>query len=226
MHPIFFAIFHYIPLDWVYRIEAIRVRFLARWYRYFPYSTHKHLCLVCQETLQSKSGGSAADGLVIHESEDSGQLQFETYGQVTCPHHTSVQSLRDSADDNCMICSRVWSSFPGDPDQRQQVLEGLDRGDDMLTYCYIGQSSRVGGELGERGGDNCLVVSVGVPERVLLNAPEAATFILLPSPLLQNYTFLAPHTELQYLFIPVVASGVNVVFGVSDHSQGLQPQAS
>ena len=189
MHPIFFAIFHYIPLKWVFRFEAIRVQFLARWYRYFPNSTHKHLCLVCKETLQSKNGGSAADGVVIQESEDSGQLQFETYGQVTCPHHTSVQSLRDSADDNCMICSRVWSSFPGDPDQRQQVLEGLDRGDDILTYCYIGQSTHVGGDLGERGGNNCLVVSVGVPERVLLNAPKPATFILLPSPLLQNHTF-------------------------------------
>ena len=88
-----------------------------------------------------------------------------------------------------MICSRVWSSFPDDPDQRQQVLEGLDRGDDILTYCYIGQSTHVGGDLGERGGNNCLVVSVGVPERVLLNAPKPATFILLPSPLLQNHTF-------------------------------------
>ena len=192
MHPIFFALFHYIPLNWVFRFEAIRVLLLARWYRYFPYSTHKHLCLVCKETLQSKSGGSAADGIVIQESEDSGQLQFETYGQVTCPHHTSVQSLRDSADDNCMICSRVWSTFPGDPDQRQQVLEGLDRGDDILTYCYIGQSTHVGGDLGERGGNNCLVVSVGVPERVLLNAPKPATFVLLPSPLLQNFTF-RPH---------------------------------
>ena len=189
MHPIIFAILQYIPSVWLFRFNAIRVQFLSRWYRYFPTSTHKHLCLVCKETLRSKSGGSAADGF-IQDSEDSGQLQFETIGQVTCPHHTSVQSLRDSADEDCMICSRVWSSFAGDPDQRQQLLEGLDKGDDILTYCYIAQSTHVGGDLGEKGGKNCLVVSVGVPERVLTNAPEPATFILLPSTLLHNSTFL------------------------------------
>lgn len=82
----------------------------------------------------------------------------------------------------------MWSSFAGGPDQHQQLLEGLDNGDDILTYCYIAQSTHVGGELGERGGNNCLVVSVGVSERVLLNAPKPANFILLPSQRLHDVT--------------------------------------
>ena len=187
MHPILYALLNYVPFDWVWHLNTVRVQFLTRWYRYFPISTPKHLCLVCKETLQSKSGGSAADGFIPH-SEDSGQEQFETCEQVTCPHHTSVQSLRDSADQNCMICSRVWSSFAGDPDQRQQLLDGLDQGDDILTYCYIAQASHVGVELGIKGGNDCLLVSVGVPERVLPNAPKPANFILLPSPLLRDFT--------------------------------------
>ena len=106
MHAVFYTLLSYVSFDWIWRLNRIRDQFLTKWYHYFPNPTPKHLCRVCKETLQSKSGGSAADGF-IEPSEDSGQEQFETYGQVTCPHHTSVQTLRDSADENCMICSPV-----------------------------------------------------------------------------------------------------------------------
>lgn len=187
MHAVFYTLLSYVPFDWIWRLNRIRVHFFTKWYHYFPNPTPKHLCQVCKETLQSKSGGSAADG-ITEPIGDSGQEQFETYGQVTCPHHTSVQSLRDSADDNCMICSPVWSSLGGDPDQRQQLLEDLDRGDDILTYLYLSHASHVGGELGDKGGYSCLMVSVGVPERVFPDAPKPANFLLLASVLLGNFT--------------------------------------
>ena len=132
MHAILNTLLSYVPFDWIWRLNRIRIQFLTKWYHYFPNHAPKHLCQVCKETLQSQSGGSAADRF-IEPSEDSGQEQFETYGRVTCPHHTSVQALRDSADENCMICLPVWLSLGGDPDQRQQLLEDLDRGDDILT---------------------------------------------------------------------------------------------
>ncbi|KAI4139242.1 MAG: hypothetical protein L6R39_006398 [Caloplaca ligustica] len=187
MHPILDFLLSHLPFDWIWRLHSLQVRFRAKWYHYFPNPTPKHLCLVCKETLQKKNGGYAADGF-IEPSEDSGQQQFETYGQVNCPHHTSVQSLRDSAEENCLICSRVWSSFAGDPDQRQSLLEDLDRGDDILTYCYIAEAGHVDSDLHAKGGRNCLVVSVGVPERVFSDAPKPATFILLPTADMVNYT--------------------------------------
>ncbi|MCJ1275164.1 hypothetical protein MMC21_002964 [Puttea exsequens] len=117
----------------------------------------------------------------IPASELSGQEQFETYGQVTCPHHTSAQSIEYSADKNCMICSRIWSSLGDDADQRERSLKGLDLGDGPLTYCHITEASHVDSTLHARGGNNCLLVSVGFPETVFPNAPKPATFVLLPS---------------------------------------------
>lgn len=187
MHPLIYVLLSYIPFDWIWRINSIRAQLLTKWYYYFPSPSPKHLCGVCQETIKAKTGGSAADGF-IEPSEDSGQEQFETYGRVTCPHHTSVQSLKDSANEGCVICAPVWSSFAGDPDQRRQLLENLDRGDDILTYCYIAQTSHVGGDLGDRGGNQCLLVSVAVPERVFPDAPQPTNFILLPSGMLGNFT--------------------------------------
>ena len=187
MHAILYTLLSYVPFDWIWRLNWIRVQFLTKWYYYFPNPAPKRLCQVCKETLQSRSGGSAADGF-IEPSKDSGQEQFETYGQVTCPHHTSVQALRDSADEDCMICSPFWSSLGGDPNQRQKLLEDLDRGEDILTYLYLSQTSHVSGELGEKGGDSCLLVSVGVRERVFPDVPKPANFLLLPSALLGNFT--------------------------------------
>ena len=152
------------------------------WYHYFPTPIKsKHLCRLCKDTLQKKNGGQHQMAF-IPDSELSGEEQFEIYGQLNCPHHTSVQSLKSSAEKGCMMCSRVWSSVGGDPDQREQLLGSLDLGESgFLTYCYITQAGHVDYELENRGGRNCLLVSVGFPERVFQDAPKPATFILLPS---------------------------------------------
>ena len=169
-----------LPLNWKIKLNVTRVYYLTLWYLYFPTPSSKHLCRVCKETLQKKSGGQHQMGF-ISPSELCGQEQFEIYGQVNCPHHASVQSLKNSADGNCMICSRVWSSLEDHPDQRQGILEALDLGDGPLTYCHITEAGHVDYDLYTRGGINCLLVSVGFPEHVFPDAPKPATFILLPS---------------------------------------------
>lgn len=181
MFSFFPSLLSYLPFNLKRRLIAIRARCLLKWYHYFPTPTSRHMCRVCRETLQGKSGESAADGFLQPSSDLSGQQQFETYGQVTCPCHISVQSLRNSANDNCTICSRVWSSVGDDLDQRKHLLEALDLGDDILTYCYITETAQVDTDLWTRGRNNSILVSVGFPERVSPDASQPATFVLLPS---------------------------------------------
>ena len=171
----------YLPLNLKMHLNLTRILFLTIWYYYVHTPRSKHLCRLCKDTLQKKSGGQH-QMCYFPASEMSGQEQFETYGQVNCPHHTSVQSLRLSAEENCMMCSRVWSSVGDDPEHREQLLTALDIGDDgLLTYCHITEASQVDVALHARGGSNCLLVTVGFPERVFPNAPKPAAFVLLPS---------------------------------------------
>ncbi len=170
----------YLPLNLKMYLNLVRILFLTIWYYYFITPRSKHLCRVCIETLQKKPRGQH-EMCFISPEEDSGQQQFETYGQVTCPHHTSVASLRSSAEENCMICSRVWSSVSDDPDQREHLLKALDLSAGPLTYYHIAEASQVDVELHTRGGNNCILVSVGIPEKVYPDAPKPAAFVLLPS---------------------------------------------
>ena len=81
-----------------------------------------------------------------------------------------------------MICSRVWSSVGDDTDQREKLLKSFDLGDGgILTYCYITEAAQVDMDLHQRGGNNCLLVTVGFPERVFPDAPKPVAYILLPS---------------------------------------------
>ena len=100
---------------------------------------------------------------------------------MNCPHHSSVQSLRKSADEKCTICLREWSSLGDNPDQREQLLQAFDLDHAALTYCSITEASQVETDLHARGGDNWLLVSAGIFEGVFPYIPKPATFVLLPS---------------------------------------------
>lgn len=179
MSSFLYSLLSYLPWNLQEYLHGLRTFFLSNWYHYFPNSS-KYVCQVCKETLQKKSEGQHQMDFLT-ASELSGQEKFETYGKVTCPRHKSIQSLRSSADENCMICSQVWSSVSDDPEQRVALFNAIDVGAGPITYCTIAEASQVDGNLHGLGGNNCLLASVGVLDGIFPNTPESVSFILLPT---------------------------------------------
>lgn len=54
------------------------------------------ICPVCSECLQNHEG-------LLHELDEEGQLLF-------C-HHFTVESLQNSAETGCLICSLLWAEL-------------------------------------------------------------------------------------------------------------------
>jgi hypothetical protein len=158
MFSVICAFLSFLPLKLRFHLLRLRARFLVKCYIYFRTPMSTSLCQVCRDTLQKKYGGYTQ----THWNEPirgNGQELFETFGRVTCPHHTSIQSLKTSVDKNCMICVRLWLSLGDDVN----LLQDLDLQGDPLTYCYIAQAAEDNLDTLERGGNNCFLMSVGVP---------------------------------------------------------------
>lgn len=79
------------------------------------------------------------------------------------------------------VFPQVWKSYSGSEVDIEQKLEAVDRGSESLTYCYITEASQVDVTLHAKGGNNCLLVSVGFPDRLFPDAPKPITSILVPS---------------------------------------------
>lgn len=184
MFSIIWPFLQCLPLKAKLYLNAVRNAILRTWYTKVPTPAARHLCQLCRDTMQKKSGGTHDIPFFQSDLEMTGQHQFETYALVNCPHHLSVQSSEASAGENCMICSRVWLSLGSDMRQRELLLEGIDPNVTPFTYCYIAEGSQVDNTLPT----NCILVSIGVPERSLPAAPNPETFILLPSRAVLPYT--------------------------------------